>query len=123
MEKKILVADDDPSIIDYYQECFANLKHDKYSLDLTYCQNGQEALNHISHKKPDLFFLDLIMPNTGGMEVIHTLDSEQKMVPIVLVSGMINPKIKARCIKYGITSMIKKPFTSDDLSVYINRHF
>jgi DNA-binding NtrC family response regulator len=85
MPKKILVIDDDPSIVKYltaflqdngYETCSAN--------------NGDEGMEVLKKENPDLVTLDLQMPNeTGTWFYRHMIkDREHKDLPVIVISGI-----------------------------------
>ncbi|HAM39677.1 MAG: hypothetical protein A2474_02540 [Elusimicrobia bacterium RIFOXYC2_FULL_34_12] len=88
-KKKILIADDDPNIL---QLLNVNLRSDKY--DVISCINGETALEKIKEERPDLVILDIMMPRIDG----YTLDlelkdeSETKDIPVIIITGMSDTK-------------------------------
>lgn len=89
--KKILIADDDSDIIQLMQEIlYATFKEDNLHIDT--CLNGKLATEFTKKNTYDLIFLDLKMPELGGLDTIKVIREHQcnnKEVPIVIVSGLI----------------------------------
>jgi len=94
---KILLADDHPMIrtaIDVL------LRDTRYELCGT-APNGSEALREIDRLKPDILLLDLEMPETGGMEVVRTLQARDKAPRIVILTAAIDDSslMEARALR------------------------
>jgi len=69
--KKILIADDEPDILEIIEY---NLKNEGY--EVYTASNGDEALTKAKHLKPDLIILDIMMPRKTGIEVCEILRSQ-----------------------------------------------
>ena len=87
MGKKILLADDDPDII----EVVSMLLEDE-GYDLVTAKDGAEALEKIKREHPDLVILDLLMPNVDGFAVFSALrDPEYERwshIPVVVLTSV-----------------------------------
>ena len=67
---KILIADDDPQTRQMLEETLEELE--AYGVELIVAGNGMEALEVIRQHKPELVFLDALMPKMNGLEVCNT---------------------------------------------------
>ncbi len=85
MPKKILVVDDDPSVVKYLT---AFLKDSGY--ETCSASDGEEALDTLKREKADLVTLDLQMPNETGTRFYRnvTKDKDLKHIPIIIISGL-----------------------------------
>lgn len=83
--KIIVVADDEPFILQAYQE---GLQRAGYKI-LT-AADGATALKLAKDHKPDLILLDLIMPDLNGFEVLEKLKHNRKLknIPVIVVSNI-----------------------------------
>ena len=66
--KKILIADDEPDILEIIQY---NLKNEGY--DVVTAKNGNDAIDLAKRFQPDLIILDIMMPGKNGIEVCNML--------------------------------------------------
>lgn len=85
MKKKILVVDDDPSIL---QMLAAVLKRDGYeAITVT---SGQEALKIAGQQQPDLIVLDVMMPGMDGPSIYSSLQSDAalKKIPVIFLTAL-----------------------------------
>lgn len=111
---RVLVTDDDPSILRLLS---ANLKARGY--DVMACTNGEEALQIVEKEFLDLIILDIMMPRMDGIEVCRQIRSWNK-VPIIMLSARGDEKDKVRCLELGADDYITKPFGMAELMARIN---
>lgn len=73
--------------------------------------DGALALSLIRETKPDLVLLDVIMPDTDGINVLEVLRGEGRLgdLPVVMVSAHDNLEIVVRCIELGAEDYLTKP--------------
>ena len=106
---KILIADDEPTI----HEVLAQLLP-AAGYEVLHAANGNQAIVRARDDHPDLIVLDLVMPETPGLEVIRELKNDPDLIdiPILIMSG-INPGDGLRAVlrESGVTEFISK----DDL--------
>ena len=81
--RKLLVADDDPDVIDLVTQ----LVGDRYQM--VSARDGIEALAAIHRERPDVILLDLLMPNLDGFGVIERLreDPDHRAIPVVVLTA------------------------------------
>jgi len=84
MSAKILVAEDKQNI-----QLAIQAKLIKSGYDVRVASNGQEALNLVHADKPDLIFLDIMMPEKDGFDVIQALkaDPATMAIPVVFLTN------------------------------------
>lgn len=85
-KKKIVVIDDERDICFLMKEIFE--RTEKYEVVVAY--NGEEGKKTVIEEKPDLIFLDYIMPKAKGNAVLRYFSSQEevKIPPIILMSGL-----------------------------------
>ena len=77
---KVLVVDDEPFIC---RSLSFVLRKDDY--EVFEARNGEEALELIRDKRPDLVFLDVMMPKLNGFEVVRTVRADPALAGILIV--------------------------------------
>jgi twitching motility two-component system response regulator PilH len=110
MSKKVLVVDDSPADL-------ANIKgmlSDAGCLVLT-AVNGREAIAKAKSEKPNVIFLDIVMPDMDGYEACRLLgeEPETKGIPVIFVTSK---KQKADIVwgkMQGSKGHVVKPYTAD----------
>ena len=117
--KKILLVDDSSTVLLLHRMM---LSHCGYEL-LT-ARDGQEALDKASTERPDLIFLDVVMPRMDGFQTCRALRSrsETKNVPIILVTTRGEPHYVRQGFESGCTDYITKPFDGEELLAKVRSH-
>lgn len=112
-EKKILIVDDDPDIIEFLSY---NLRKGGY--EVIFAGSGLNALWEVEDDRlPDLILLDLMMPSPDGYEVCQFLKSSDdfRNVPLIIVSAKGTREDVQKGLGLGANAYITKPFTIDEL--------
>lgn len=83
--KKILIVDDDPAVVDFLSEVFAD---NGYATEKAY--NGVEGLEKAKAFGPDLITLDMDMPEKAGTMFFIAMrkDESLKGTPVIVISGV-----------------------------------
>ncbi len=78
---------------------------------------GNEALEKIEDRPPDIIFLDLMLPDINGYEVCRKLKSERStsLIPIVMVTARIASENRHESYGVGADDYIPKPYTPDQI--------
>ncbi len=102
---RILVVDDDPSIIDLLQEFL------RREYEVGVATNGEQAIAFCRDRLPDLVLLDVTMPGMDGYDVCRMLKSDPttRNVPVIFVTahGEVQSEIKG--LEVGAVDFISKP--------------
>lgn len=106
---KILIADDDPQIL----RALRIILGAKGYRVIT-AANGAEAVSAAVDEQPDMFLLDLGMPQLDGIEVIQGIRGWSQ-APILVVSGRTGAADKVQALDIGADDYITKPFAIDEL--------
>jgi len=112
MAYKILVVDDEPSIVRLMEFILARQGHEMLA-----AVNGEEALQKIRTHKPDLILLDIMMPRIDGYEVARLLraDPETAALPIIMLSAKAQEEDIRKGVGVGVDEYITKPFSPEHL--------
>lgn len=87
--QKVLLVDDEPEIVRLFVRMLSTFGQ---PLTLLQAMSGQRALQLLRSRKPDVVFLDLVMPEMDGFQLLHekSLDESIRDIPVVVVSSQ-NP--------------------------------
>ncbi|MEK0179984.1 MULTISPECIES: response regulator transcription factor [Microcoleus] len=109
--KKVLIVDDEPNILILMEQALEKLE-DEDDVELITAKNGLEALELIQEEKPDLVFLDVMMPKMSGLEVCNTVKNELKMddVYIIMLTAKGQEYDKQSGMAVGANLYMTKPF-------------
>lgn len=105
MAHKILIADDEPHIL---ESIGSYLKED--SFQVVTARNGREALFVFRHEKPDLVILDVMMPELDGWEVARLIRKESS-VPLLFLTARVEEIDQIRGLEIGADEYLPKPFS------------
>jgi len=107
-EKKIVVVDDEPFIL---RSLSYVLKREGYQVFSA--TNGEEAVQVIRDVKPELLFLDVMMPKKSGFEVCREIksDPDLKDVYVVLLTARGQASDKVAGMELGADEFMTKPFS------------
>lgn len=110
---EILVVDDSKLIREMIVACLRG----QAGLSFTHAASGLEAIERLSLHTFDLVFLDLNMPDIGGIEVLEFVRGQERLrtLPILVVTTRGDEASRARAMAAGASSFMTKPFTPEAL--------
>lgn len=106
MDKKILVVDDEQSIVTLLQY---NLQQAGY--EVITAMDGQEGKDLAVLEKPDLIVLDLMLPKLDGIEVCKQLRQQKVSIPILMLTAKDDEFDKVLGLELGADDYMTKPFS------------
>ena len=109
---EILLADDEPNQIELMK---FNLEKNGFLVKSAY--NGEQALDMIYEKKPNVLIADWMMPKMSGIELCRILRSNKdtKLLPIIMLSARSEEADKSLGLDTGADDYISKPFSPMEL--------
>ncbi len=112
MNERILIVDDSDGTRDSLGAILADDGHPCHGV-----ASGAEALAELRSQSYDLVFLDLVLPDTDGLELlkeIHSLDSE---LPVIVISGRGNIDLAVRATRLGAYDFLEKPLSLERVTL------
>ncbi|MBO0996245.1 response regulator transcription factor [Bacillus sp. SD075] len=106
MSKKILVVDDEQSIVTLLQY---NLEQSGYSVITAL--DGEQGLEAAVDIRPDLVVLDLMLPKMDGLEVCKQLRQQKINIPILMLTAKDDEFDKVLGLELGADDYLTKPFS------------
>ncbi len=112
---KILIVDDEPQVREELEETLVEL--DDQGVELLFAGNGMEAMEAIRQKKPDLVFMDVLMPKMNGLEVCSAVKKQDdlKDVRIVMLTTPGQEEENRRVKEVGADESMMKPLDPDEV--------
>jgi two-component system, chemotaxis family, chemotaxis protein CheY len=83
--------------------------------------NGVEAMNICRSLTVDVVFLDLLMPEMDGYQVLEMLRDEGLNCPVIVVSADIQSEAQKKAKQLGAIGFIAKPFKADEILRALNQ--
>lgn len=114
MPAKILIVDDEAYIRLVISQMLEAMDDEP---EVFNADNGEDALKLIQQEKPDLVYLDVMMPKVNGYDVCERVKREWQMqdVTIILLTARGQEVDKQRGAEAGADLYVTKPFDPDDL--------
>lgn len=115
MTKRILIVDDEPHIRILMEQTLEELEDE--GVELLTAANGEEALETIQVEKPELVFLDVMMPKMNGFEVCNTVKNELKIpnIYIIMLTAKGQEFDRQKGNDVGANLYMTKPFDPDEV--------
>lgn len=110
---KILIVEDEPVIRKSLATIIERLRPD-YEI-IGEAREGQEALNIIYAKRPDVVFTDIRMPGISGLELAKELSIQYPMIKVVILSGYADFEYARAAIESRVVSYLLKPIKIKEL--------
>lgn len=110
MSQKILIVDDEAHIRMLIEQTLEELEDEGVAFFTA--ENGEMALEVINEEKPDLIFLDVMMPKMNGMEVCRRVKQEMGLtnIYIVLLTAKGQESDRQKGLDVGADVYMTKPF-------------
>lgn len=113
---KILLVDDDASILDILADLMAIFGHEYET-----ATNGLEATEKLKKDFFHIVLTDMMMPGMDGMELLKHIHSNYPHIKVMVVTGYDRTFTYTDVIRAGASDFISKPFNTDELEAKINR--
>jgi signal transduction histidine kinase/DNA-binding response OmpR family regulator/phosphotransferase system HPr-like phosphotransfer protein len=112
----LLIVEDNIEICSY----LSNVLKDKYNI--TFENNGAEALERLTTFEPDLIITDLMMPIMNGFQLIEKVKSDDKLrqIPIIVLSALNDTSEKLKALRIGVDDYLLKPFNEEELQLKVS---
>jgi DNA-binding response OmpR family regulator len=109
--KKVLIVDDEPNIVILMEQVLEILE-DEHDVILLTADNGVNALEIIQKEKPDLVFLDVMIPKISGVEVCERVKkmAELSQTYIILLTARGQEFDRQHGLEVGADLYMTKPF-------------
>lgn len=109
-QKKILVVEDEPSLVFTLQD---TLENEGYEVFI--CDSGTEAMDKVKSVKPDLLILDVMLPGVSGFEICKQIREDKHTFPIIMLTARDQEIDKVTGLNIGADDYITKPFGVKEL--------
>jgi two-component system nitrogen regulation response regulator NtrX len=104
----ILIIDDEPGIRTVLRDV---LEDEGYTV--LAAEDGTQGLAELAANRVDLVFLDVWLPNLGGMDVLKTMREQFPDVEVIMISGHANISLAVQATKMGAFDFLEKPLSLD----------
>jgi len=116
MGLKVLVVDDEEDILEVIQD-----RLEAYGFTVVTAGNGVEALRKLSMEKFDGIFLDVKMPEMGGIEALEEIRKRDRKIPIIIITSSTTKDSALEAMAKGANDYVLKPFEWEELKAKIEK--
>lgn len=111
MQCKVLICDDSLLVRKKLREALVGI-----GCEVLEARNGQEAVAVYQANQPDLVFMDIVMPDTDGLEALKQLKAFDDKANVVMISSLGTADKVIQALKYGAADFIQKPYTIEQIT-------
>ncbi|MBD5781416.1 response regulator [Pelagicoccus sp. NFK12] len=104
MKKNVLLVEDDPALRMVMREVL------KDEFDVDEADNGDDGIHKGLSESNDLIILDYHLPKKDGLQVIEAVKAAHPNVPVIVLTGFLNPDSEAQFNQLGANKIFPKPF-------------
>lgn len=112
---KLLIIDDSLSVRKALERILGMQGYE--TLSAASLATAREAL---AAETPDLALCDLVLPDGDGLEICGEL--HERRVPVLCISAIVNPEVRARVAAAGAAGLLAKPFTAEEILEAVAAH-
>lgn len=116
MGLKVLVVDDEEDVIEVIQD-----RLEAYGFTVATAGTGLEALNKLSVEKFDGVFLDIKMPEMGGIEALEQMRRQGLKIPVIILTASSTSDMALEAMAKGANDYVLKPFEWEELKGKIEK--
>ncbi len=111
-KKRILVVDDDPDLLKMLK-----VRIEAEGFEFMSAKDGQEMLDLLKVKKPDVILLDILLPKVDGYTALREMkkEDEYRDIPVIILSAKEKKKVGDLFALEDVAFFVEKPFETRDL--------
>lgn len=118
MTTQVLICDDSS----FARKQMARSIPDGWDVNITFAENGKQAIEEIQKGHGDVMFLDLNMPVMDGYETMQVIRKHDLPCLVIVVSGDVQPQAKEKMIALGALDFIRKPTDNAKLVALLRQY-
>lgn len=117
-KKRILVVDDSETSRMFVKESLESLGY-----EVAEAADGEQALQKVQERAPDLLIMDVIMPEMTGWDLCARIkgSSDRGQIPIIIITTKDKEHDMLRSFESGADEFLNKPINVDELAASIER--
>lgn len=112
---KLLIVEDEPNLLSVIRKGFVEKGH-----DVSAAMDGTTALAMLEEYIFDAVILDIMLPDTNGLEICRRLRAVQNFVPVLLLTALSSTENIVTGLNSGADDYLAKPFRFTELEARVN---
>lgn len=113
---KVIIVDDAPFVREVLNNILVKLGHTV----VAEADDGMETLEKVLKYKPDVIFLDLVLPKMNGLDVAQKIIELYPEAKMIACSTLEREKFEQQALDSGCKSYLQKPFNIEDIKTALN---
>lgn len=115
----ILIVDDNPTNLEVLSESLI-----QEGFQVAVAIDGESALEQVNYHRPELIFLDVMMPGINGFETCQRLkeNPETHDIPVIFMTALSDSENKVRGLSLGAIDYVTKPFQQEEVLARVRVH-
>ena len=114
-QRSVLVVDDDSRVCNLLKEII-----DTAGYPVVTVESGEKAIREFERQHFDLVFLDLVLPDISGTDILSRIKASGKKTMVAIVTAYGDDPIALEAMSMGPLLLIRKPFRVDDILEVLN---
>ncbi len=119
---KILIVDDDPSMVCLLTEFMEAKFCDQKQHTVVSASHAHEALQKIKEENPQLILLDINMPDKNGVFLLRKIKDFDPEINVIMVTGVEDEVWRRVALELGACDFVRKPFNFEHLEKAVRPH-
>jgi DNA-binding response OmpR family regulator len=107
---KLLTIDDELDVCDFIKDFFSQRGY-----TVLVALNGRDGLALVKKENPRIVFLDIVMAEMSGLQVLKEIKAYDPAIKVIMVSVADDPQTKQQAMQLGADEFIRKPFSKNYL--------
>lgn len=112
----LVIVDDEPGIVEEVKIFFEEEGHRVYTAD-----SGEQGIEVIRKRKPDLVFIDMKLPDISGLRVLEETRKISPKSKTIVITGYVDQALIDQAEKLGRDAFLQKPFNLETLRFEVDR--
>jgi len=109
MNKTVMIVDDSF----FMRNILRGIVQEKGYVVVAEASSGIEAMKNIYARKPDIILLDIILPDSNGLDLLQSIRKARPEASVILCSAIGQDMVIQKAMDYGAKAFIQKPFTPE----------
>jgi CheY-like chemotaxis protein len=109
---RVLIVDDEPDM-----RFLLRLTLERAGFEVHEAETGEQGIQAVEQKAPDVMLLDLQLPGMSGFDVLELMGKKSLLssMPVLVITAGVEPQLSQRCVARGATGVITKLIPPHDL--------
>lgn len=111
----IMMVDDEPIMMEIVQAHLEDVGYENFIS----VEDSRQAFDILAHRRPDILFLDLVMPEVSGFDVLRRIREHQEFayLPVIVLTSSTDAASKLKALELGATDFLAKPVDASELKL------